>query len=556
MTPDDDKSPIPLSRLRAKLARPRGYRRVEALLSEADPAAAVAALSVPELYELIKGVGFADTQELIALASPEQVRGCLDMDIWDRDHLQTAAVAPWLVSLIESGYEKLGQVWEGLDSELTALVLQRHTRIYDLSLEEEVPENTDNPVFTTPDTFFGIELTTDDPQLDTLIHRLVEDLYRADMVLARHTLMSARTEPPAELEEMSYRWRSGRMADLGYVDFYEALAVFRPIDPASVSADEDTADRFGDGDAALDPGALPTEWAEQVVGRSFLARALGQLTEKAEAKRAETALVVLVNKVLSAMRVSPGDETQVAEGTAYATATLALGLETVARSDVERAGRVLRNVALTRLHRVGFTTTLRLSGFARAMAPRAVTAGAVDAAVLEALLAAQPLMAGELDDPPVAAPRPFESLRDVRAAAEHMTRLALRVAVADSLGVDLVAVAEMPEPRPALDDHVRTALVRAMIGGELSPARLTQSEVAAFLRGAFADGALTDGAKETAWQAMQTWAKDVQLREGGEYLPALVTAWLGELEETFAGVDADDLDPRFVDCVLLSSEES
>lgn len=556
MSPDDDKSPIPLSRIRAKLARPRGYRRVEALLSTPDPAAAVAALSVPDLYQLIKGVGFADTIELVALATPEQIRGCLDMDLWDRDQLQTPAVAPWLTSLIEVGYEKLGQVWEGLDSELTALVLQRHTHIYDLSLEEEPPENTDNPMFTTPDTFFAIELISDDGELNKLIHRLVEDLYRADMVLARHTLMAARTEPPAELEEMSYRWRSGRMADLGYVDFYEALAVFRPIDPASVSEAENTADQFGavDGDGALDPGDLPAEWAEQVVGRSFLARALGQLGDEAEAKRAETALVVLVNKVLSALRVSPGDEDQVAEGTAYATATLALGLETLSRGDVDHAGRLLRNVSFTRLHRVGFTTTLRLARFARAIAPRALTAGPVDAAVLEALLAPQPLLAGELDEPPVATPRPFESVRDVRAAAEHMTRLALRVAIADSLQVDLIAVAEMPEPRPALDDHIRTALVRVMAGGEFSPARLASAEVAAFLAGAFADGVLTDAARETAWQAMQSWAEASGLREGGEYLPELIKGWLGDVEATFGSVDAADVDARFVDMVLLAGE--
>ena len=36
----------------------------------------------------------------------------------------------------------------------------------------------------------------------------------------------------AELEEQSYRWRAGRLADLGYVDFYDALDLFRPLEPA------------------------------------------------------------------------------------------------------------------------------------------------------------------------------------------------------------------------------------------------------------------------------------------------------------------------------------
>ena len=46
--------------------------------------------------------------------------------------------------------------------------------------------------------------------------------------------LGERPEPPAELEENSYRWRSGRLADLGYVDFYEALDLFRPLDADKV----------------------------------------------------------------------------------------------------------------------------------------------------------------------------------------------------------------------------------------------------------------------------------------------------------------------------------
>jgi len=549
----DNNTPIPLSRIRAKLAQPRGYRRIDALISNPNPAAAVAALSVPEVYQLVKEVGFADSLDLVALATPEQLRGCLDMDVWDRDRVQSEAILPWLTSLVEAGYEKLSEVWEALDTEFTALTLQRFTRIYDLSLGEEAPENSDYPILNTVDTFFAVELISDDEEINKLIHRIIEDLYRGDVgVLARHTMMSARSEPPAELEEMSYRWRSGRMADLGYVDFYDALEVFRPIDPNTIAVDENTADTFGESDQAAGPGELPVEWAEQVVGRSFLARALGELTDAAEAKRAETALVVLVNRVLSALRVSPGESEAVALGTAYATATLALGLEVVSRGSVDVAAQFVRNVSLTRLHRAGFTTALRLTRFARAIAPRASTAGDVESAALSGLLGPQPMMAGELDTPPTAVPRPFESLENVRVAAEMMTRLALRIAIADALGVDLIAMNEMPEPRPALDDHIRTALVRVMAGGEFSAARLSQDELETFI-GSFDDGVLTDTTKEVAWQAVQTWAEEVQLREGGQYLPELIKGWLGEIEAAFANLDAGDIDPRFVDLVLLAT---
>src|SRR6185436_3557927 len=119
----------------------------------------------------------------------------------------------------------------------------------------------------TPDSFFVLELPPDD-EAQRLVTRVVEDLYRADGDLARHTLMSARSEPPAELEENSYRWRSGRLADLGYVDFYDALDLFKPLEPAQVVIGEGTIHVAGE------DARLPVAVAEQVLGRSFLARAL------------------------------------------------------------------------------------------------------------------------------------------------------------------------------------------------------------------------------------------------------------------------------------------
>ena len=72
---------VPLSRFRASLTRPRGVRRMDALLEAAESAAAVAALSVPDFYFLVKEVGLGDSDELIALATPQQIRGCLDLEI-------------------------------------------------------------------------------------------------------------------------------------------------------------------------------------------------------------------------------------------------------------------------------------------------------------------------------------------------------------------------------------------------------------------------------------------------------------------------------------------
>lgn len=562
---------VPLSRFRAVLAGPRGQRKLDALLSAEDPAAAVASVPIPELYQLIDDVGLTEALDLVSLATPEQIRGCIDIAAWDQDQLQVEALLPWLQALLETGYETLGEMWEQLDTELTALTLQRLTRVYDLSQGEAPDEDEERPVITTPDTFFALVVLSDDQATVDLVSRLVEDLYRAspDGVLPRHTLMAARSEPPAELEEMSYRWRAGRMADLGYVDFYDALEIFRPLAVEAVAIGEGTQDRFESPGAPSEDrddtaGSMPAVVAAGVVGRSFLARVLDRVTDPAELARLEMALVVLVNKVLSAARVSPGDKEALRVGAEHASATVALGLEAVSDGDQDRALAALHSVSLTRLHRVGHSLTLPLARMGRALAPRAATAGEPDVSVLAAVCGRRPWFPRALDADGGTGIRAFESIEDVRRVAEALTRLALRAAVAESLGVDVLALTVArfdslaPNPAsPVLDDHVRTALLRAMAGGAFEAAPLTTDELERFRRTALAGGKLTPQARETAAAALIGRLDKAGITAGRNLLPDLLAGWLADIEGLLGALPAHEQpDPRFLDGLVLAASHS
>jgi hypothetical protein len=535
------------------MARPRGERRMDALLDAADPAEAVAALALPELYFLLKEVGLGEAGDLVALATPEQIRGCLDMEIWDRDRVQLEAAAPWLQALLDAGFEKLTQVWERLDPELAALVLARSTRIYDHTLGEEAPEDEERPMFSTPDTFFTIVITAERDDDARLVHAVIQDLYRGDMVLARHTIMSAHSELPSELEEMSFRWRSGRMADLGYVDFHEALEVFRPLDPESIAVGEQTAERpVRPSDDEGSAGGLPAPVIEPMSG-TFLARALEQVSDAAEAERLEAALLHLVNRVLAASRVSPGDERAVRAGSQRAAATVSLGLEHLCAGKLERAAAALASVSLVRLHRLGHSLTLRLARMAHLLAPRALTAGEPTQAVLEALLAARPLFSETLDEPAGAGARPFRSVTDLRRAAEHLTELAGRIALADALGVDLLAVAQVPEPRPELDDHARTAVVRLLAGGELDAAPLGPAELDAMVARLSGDGRLDGDQRARAVRAVAELAAQHRIGLAAPILARLVASWLDRIEEELGGFAGRAVDAAHVGGLITSA---
>jgi Family of unknown function (DUF6178) len=541
----------PLARLRAQLAGPRGYRRIDALLSQDDAKAAVAALAPNEIFELVHEVGFEDAQDLIELTTPEQIRGCFDLDAWNKDQLDLAPLTPWLTSLLEAGFEKVGEVFASLDSEFRALILQRQVRIWDVGLGEEPEDENENPIMATVDRFFMLELYGDEEN-QKLTQRVIEDLYRADADLARHMIMAARSEPPAELEEMSYRWRSARLADLGYVDFYDALDLFRPLDANQVAIGEGSHDR-----GFTDEGTrVSLVVAEEVIGRGFLARAMSAIEDPGEAERIDHALMVLVNKVLAAGRAKPGQPEVVRRGALYATATLSLGLETVSRGDLARATEALSSVGMQRLFRVGYTVTHKLSRLAQALAQRSVTAGSPAKELVAGLCSPRPLYSRACDEPPTSGMRPFESSADLRRAGEILTGLTVRIALVESLGVDVVALGQAPEPRPNLDDHIRTALARAVVGGELSGNALSQSDLTALRDRGMAGGKLTTLARDRGLEVIKSRLGAAQLQASGTVLARVVTGWLDDLEGILGGIKEAEIDPRFVDGVLVEVKRS
>jgi len=568
MAPDDmtdrDIPSGPLARLRAQLAGPRGYRRIDALLSSEDAPSAVAALSPNEVFELVHEVGFEDSHPLIELATPKQIQGCFDLDGWDKDHLDVVALKPWLNALLECGFEKVGQVWGALDAELRTLILQRNVIVYDTTQNEGPEEDNDEPIMPTPDRFFLLELKGDD-DTQRVTMQIVEDLYRADPDLARHTIMAARSETAAELEEMCYRWRSGRLADMGYVDFYEALDLFRPLAPDQVNIGEGSQDRpLEDGESRL-----PVVVAEEVLGRSFLARAMTAIDDPGEAERLEQALMVLVNKVLAAGRAKPGQAEVMRRGALYATATLSLGLETIARGDLERAQQALRTIAFGRLFRVGYTVTQKLAKLATTLAPRSITAGSPAKELVAALCSPRPLFSRAADEPPTVGMRPFESSADLRRAGEILTALTLRIALVESLGVNVIAMGQAPEPRPELDDHIRTALARAVVvpagrsesgplhpGGSLRGEALTQAELSALRKSGFTGGKLLDDARRRGFDAIKVRLGAAQLTASGPLLAKLVDGWLDDLERILGGIKDGAVDPRFVEGVLVEVKRS
>jgi hypothetical protein len=463
---------VVLSQVRDRLERGERPRRADALFAAADPEAAIRALPPDELFYVLHELGFPEAMDILVHATAEQVQTVLDFSVWERDRVAMDKADDWLAALVEAPVPALGRWAQGIDVELLALLVRRRARIYDLSLEE-VPEETEGVLWNTPDGCFTLDLC-DEPEQVRVTQRLLDSLYRYSPAMMRRLLVGMRAESDAELEETAFRWRSGRMADLGFADLDQAMAAYQELDPATVVIPAKDVPSTPAGRE----GRLPADLTRRLEGRTPFARAVAGLPSPDQAAAVKSALVLLANRVLSAHFVTPGDEEAVRAVLEALAATLDLAVEFLARGQAEREVAVVARLELLTLHRLGVSLTGKVRRLARELGrknpfaplrPAIDIFEAEDAEVLASLSKRHPRFPRVLESPPATGERPFATLADLATATRAVERAAAALELVLGLGIRPAHLA--PEALGGVDPATidtatlaRTVLVARLLG--------------------------------------------------------------------------------------------
>jgi hypothetical protein len=373
---------IALSRFRADLSRSLS-RRGKELLSAKDLPARVQALAPLEAYFIVKEIGVEDAVPLLVNATPEQLQTFVDLDCWNGDAPDATELDAWLAPFAAEGQETLARVFLGLEEELQILYLSQTLVIYDVR-SEEPPETEEDVVRkTTVDTFFVIEPTPGEREVDPFY--LVDALYKVSVEGTFQLLTAAKWEHSSEVEERALQFRDARLLEIGFPDRVESLRIFTP--PPSRP---NTTQQFVGGAEAV---ALPALYAA-ALGDSLLTRGLSRISDAHAVERLERDLVYLMNHAVMAYGGSPRDMTHVTEVAARVRDTLSLGLEVMLspngpldgpESDAvaARAGDLLLVWPLVDIFRHGIATASELGAAAKKLAKDPVVAAWLDATETE-----------------------------------------------------------------------------------------------------------------------------------------------------------------------------
>jgi hypothetical protein len=429
---------------------------------------------------------------VIPHASAEQLTALFDLDAWRRDRVDVDRARVWLQAIVDAyaAADKprgaLAELITAMDPELWTMALLPGTSVFHLDPEDD--EQRDQAVraveelftYETPDGFFVVAVP--DTEVGHRAVNIIDRLYADDLELARSLLNSLRGALPAMIEEDLLRWRSGRLADLGFVAWEEAMRLLRPLDVGTARAAE-----AGSSPARASAAPAPT----QALRGGLLRRALAALPPAVQGERARE-FTLLVNELMAAQRFEPGDGKLQERAFHQAEATVGLGLELLAAgltdpAEVDRAlaGRVAA-IGLRGAFRVGYGPLDKLRKAALALhregrVSLAKIGSLLDrpwGPALEALARWYPELPLEGTSGGV---RPLAGLRDVARATELVAQAAALAALTfQGYGVDPAWVTRVDEPeRLTLGDLVRTAAVHAQLPGATGPAApLTAADLA------------------------------------------------------------------------------
>jgi len=584
--------------------------RITLIFLSRDADALARALPAPDFFFTVKEAG-DDAPDLLRLATPDQVRICLDLDCWAQDALDLEALTAWLVLLQESE-DRLGEVLPTLDLEILIAWLRSRVRIWKAEADGSLPPGAPSGLMTI-DGVYHLEFLGNDDSLP-LVRALLIEARGRDEVFYWRLLEGTIHELDHEIETQAFRWRESRLGDEGFPSLDDSLAVYARLDPRRWRAEQHRRPESAPpGEAAgassaLVPRADPGD--ELLLTRAWEAglRAGGWEPIQEE-------MAYLLNRVL----IADGARFDAPEGVQAllrrARATLSLGLESAidaagerggayGDADVEEAVRWLREIRLDAIFRLGFTRTLQVRDAAmRADSDRTARADSgpevppkvppkvpsearadsnhaaradtekpdawtaiLDPPLPGALAAARrrrPLFFEGLADPGSPETREFRTLRDVALARRAMGLAGALRSLWDELSSQAVAgslAQRAPRKQPIrLSGLAITAFALRVLDGTpvLRPiprGRLRALHAALFEESgpACSRPALRYDARARLHDAFESWLRSLgpEAREDAE---RFLDGCLERLRAEVGVLDPDRADPRTVSAILLSA---
>jgi hypothetical protein len=312
-----------------------------------EPEAVMPLVPEAELCFTVKAIGLADAVWILEHATPEQLTASVDLDAWsgyepDLEHLNA-----WIDAIARTPRPSLLRAARALDPELLVLVLQSRIAVAQKPAGDEDWQPPEGAQTLEGQFYYAARAEGDDlAPIATLLRALFEEEYWTYFRLMQGVTWELETNN----REWALRWRSGRLADLGFPSWEEAMGIYKFLAPAECA-------RISEDTRPLDVAGwhLPV-WIprlpETASGSHRVFQAIAAL-DADERLASFYAFVAVANKIAVADRMPLGDAESIPSAIEKAARLIDGGLAHVAAENGLADAEVLRGVSMERLFRVG-----------------------------------------------------------------------------------------------------------------------------------------------------------------------------------------------------------
>ena len=380
-------------------------KRLDLILEDADPTGLVAELEPQEYHLLLKEIGLNDSHVLLPLATSEQLTFCLDRELWRHDDYLPEKGIEWLDLLMAAEEEQLVELLSHLDFGLILLILMHEITvgggIGDLLTDDERLTEWDHSF----DNIFMITFRND--KTSELVGRFLDLIFRTDKDLYLGLMQGVKNEVTPEVEEHCRRFRSGRLADLGFPERLDALTIYTVVDPASFRLEEAKKDLSAERDPVL-PSLFRHD--DSLLGRTL---------RRADSADLLRELQYLITCALVVEDLESDDDERAEAVLLRVHGYLTIALEYLVGNDEARAVETVTNDYLKHLFQLGYSLVRQL----RRQAARFASEDHATSSVLAGLKADFPRFYRGLDSEGIDGYREFSDLDDVRTVEKFLKML-------------------------------------------------------------------------------------------------------------------------------------
>ncbi len=322
-----------------------GRARMLELLPE--PEAVIPMIPEAELCFTVKAVGLDDASWILEHASADQLTACADLDAWNGLVPDLESMQVWLANFAEAGDDTLFRASHALDPEFWVRFLRDQILVHLKPNDDESWQPPEGGL-TLDGQFYFVPIRPDDDV--AALHTLLRVLFEKDYWLYFRLLQGTIWELDNDLEEWALRWRTGRLEDLGFPSWDEAMQIYGFIRPEERGSLPEAPHTLEVAEWQL-PVWIPQLPAPAETQHSIFRAAAGLDPE--ERRSFYYAFIALANKVAVADQLPLGDSETLPKAIDKSARLGSLGLDAIAAEQGLTLEDVLRRGAIERLFCVG-----------------------------------------------------------------------------------------------------------------------------------------------------------------------------------------------------------